>query len=269
MRCIFSQADPLPQGVEGEAMGIKSTPEEEHAYSQRTMGCPCPAMSAMINHSYLKPCDDEDSLPFFQVVQALRKCYNFSFPFAFIFVLATNVRLGTILTWRFTLKQIKKHGVIEHDASISRYNSSEGDYLNPQGELVDNFIDGIHYPPGLESAEKMITLEDFAKKRVELEDRLTSFLFLQPKFWIHLLGIGEAAMTLRAFADKSSPLYARDMCVRADWLRIWLKEERFPLELGWENRRDGYKITLFGIFRTIWKLYRATNAIKNEKSINQ
>ena len=242
-------------------MGIKSTPEEEHGYCQRTMGCPCPAIAAMINHSYLKPHDDEDPLPFFQLVKALRTCYNLSFPFAFLFVLAANLRLGTIRSGGFALKHLKKHGVIEHDASITRYNASEGDSLNPQCELVDKFIDGIYYPPGQDSAENMITLEDFAKKRVELEDRLTTFLPQQPKFRIHLLGIGEAALALQAFADKSSPLYAREICARADWLRIWYKEERFPLELGWENRRHGYKITLFGLIRTVRKLIKATKAI--------
>ncbi|KAA1129954.1 hypothetical protein PGTUg99_010713 [Puccinia graminis f. sp. tritici] len=175
MSRIFSEADPLLRSGADEAVGIKSTPEEEHAYSRRMMGCPCPAIAAMINHSYLNPRDDEDPLPFFQLVKALRTCYYLSWPFAFLFVLAANLRLGTIRTGGFTLKHLKKHGLIEHDASITRYNASEGDYLDPQCELVDEFIDGIHYPAGLDEAKKMITLEDFAKKRVELEDRLTSF----------------------------------------------------------------------------------------------
>ncbi|KAA1064539.1 hypothetical protein PGT21_007091 [Puccinia graminis f. sp. tritici] len=265
MSRIFSEADPLLRSGADEAVGIKSTPEEEHAYSRRMMGCPCPAIAAMINHSYLNPRDDEDPLPFFQLVKALRTCYNLSWPFAFLFVLAANLRLGTIRTGGFTLKHLKKHGLIEHDASITRYNASEGDYLDPQCELVDEFIDGIHYPAGLDEAKKMITLGDFAKKRVELEDRLTSFLPQQPKFRIHLLGIGEAALALQAFADKSSPLYTREICARADWLRIWYKEERFPLELGWENRRDGYKITLIGLIRTARKLLKKTKAIEDEK----
>ncbi|KAA1118368.1 hypothetical protein PGTUg99_000053 [Puccinia graminis f. sp. tritici] len=178
MSRIFSEADPLLRSGADEAVGIKSTPEEEHAYSRRMMGCPCPAIAAMINHSYLNPRDDEDPLPFFQLVKAL-----------------------------------------QHDASITRYNASEGDYLDHQCELVDEFIDGIHYPAGLDEAKKMITLEICKEER-----------------------IGEAALALQAFADKSSPLYTREICARADWLRIWYKEERFPLELGWENRRDGYKI---------------------------
>jgi len=142
---------------------------------------------------------------------------------------------------------------------------SEGDCLHPQSELVDEFIDGIDFPPGLEEWQKMITLDDYAKKRIELEDRLTSFLPQQPKFRIHLLGIGEASLALQAFADKSSPLYAREICARADWLRIWYKEERFPWELGWENRRAGYKITLTWLIRTATKLLNRTKELEKEK----
>lgn len=36
----------------------------------------------------------------------------------------------------------------------------------------------------------MITLNDYAKKRIELEDKLTSFLPQQPKFRIHLASSG-------------------------------------------------------------------------------
>ncbi|KAI7943137.1 hypothetical protein MJO29_012981 [Puccinia striiformis f. sp. tritici] len=218
MSHTLSEVDPLLPRGDDEAIGIKLTPEEEHAYSRRLLGCPCPAIAAMINHSYLNPRDDEDPLPFCQLVKVLRTCYHLSFPFAFLFVLLANLRLGTLRTGGFTLKHLKTHGVIEHDASIC----SEGDALNPQSELVDQFIDGINYPPGLDEAKKMVNLNDFAKKRIALEDRLTSFLPQQPKSRIHLLGIGEASLALLTFADKSSPLYANDMCARADWLRIWL-----------------------------------------------
>ncbi|KAH9441650.1 hypothetical protein Pst134EA_032733 [Puccinia striiformis f. sp. tritici] len=212
--------------------GIKLTPEEEHAYSRRPLGCPCPAIAAMINHSYLNPRDDEDPLPFCQLVK-----------------------------------------VLQHDASICRYDSSEGDALNPQSELVDQFIDGINYPPGLDEAKKMVNLNDFAKKRIALEDRLTSSFhnnrnpaFIWQASCFTLLGIGEASLALLTFADKSSPLYANDMCARADWLRIWYKEERFPLELGWENRRSGYKITLTKLIKTAIKLIRRTKSIEDSRS---
>jgi len=244
---------------------MKLTPKEEHAYSRRRMGCPCPAIAAMINHSYLNPRDNEDPLPMFKLIMALRTCYNLSFPFAILFVLAANLRFGTIRSGGFTIKHLQKHGVIEHDASITRHNHSEGDCLHPQSELVDEFIDGIDFPPGLEEWQKMITLDDYAKKRIELEDRLTSFLPQQPKFRIHLLGIGEASLALQAFADKSSPLYAREICARADWLRIWYKEERFPWELGWENRRAGYKITLTWLIRTATKLLNRTKELEKAK----
>ncbi|PLW22509.1 hypothetical protein PCANC_18606 [Puccinia coronata f. sp. avenae] len=265
MSPICSEVDPLLPSGGNEAVGITSTPEEEHSYSRRMMGCPCPAIAAMINHSYLNPRDDEDPISMYKLIKALRTCYHLSFPFAILFVLAANLRLGTIRSGGFTLKHLKKHGVIEHDASITRYNESEGDNLNPQCGLVDEFIDGIKFPPGIKEAEKMVTLDDYARKRIELEDKLTSFLPQQPKFRIHLLGIGEASLALQVFADKTSPVYARGLCARADWLRIWYKEERFPLELGWENHRPGYKITLIGLIRTVRKLLQRTKELEDGK----
>lgn len=221
------------------------------------MGCPCPAIATMINHSCLTPLDENDPIPFFQLVKALRTCYNLSLPFAFLFVLAANLRLGTIRTGGLSIKHLQKHGVIEHDASITRYNANEGDHLNPQNELIDQFIDGIHHPPKLDDDEKMITLQDFANKKMELEDKLTTFLPQQPKSRIHLLGIGESSLALLAFEDKSSPLAKNEICARAQWLRIWFKEERFPWELGWENQRPEYKITLCRLLRTALKFSKA------------
>jgi hypothetical protein len=73
--------------------------------------------------------------------------------------------------------------------------NSEGDNLNPQCGLVDEFIDGIKFPPGIKEAEKMVTLDDYARKRIELEDKLTSFLPQQPKFRIHLASISVRRQT--------------------------------------------------------------------------
>lgn len=252
----ISETDPLLLQCETREASLESFAGATHEYRQRRMGCPCPAISAMINHSYLYPRDDDDLLPFLTLVKALRHCYNLSFPFAFCFVLLANLRLGTLRSGGFSLKHLKKHGLIEHDASISRFDANEGDYLNPQSELIAEFLDGINYPPGLSDCEKMVTLEDYARKRTELENKITSYLPQQPKYRIHLLGIGEAALALHAFADKDSPVYLKGICARSQWLKIWYNEERFPLELGWKNKRPGYKITLFSFFRTARKLFR-------------
>ncbi|KNZ55973.1 hypothetical protein VP01_252g5 [Puccinia sorghi] len=283
-----SEADPLLPSGEDEVGRMKSTPEEKHAYSRRVMGCPCPAIATMINHSYLQVI--KDPLPMFKLVMVLRTCYNLSFPFAILFVLAANLRLGTIRSGGFTIKHLKKHGVIEHDASISRYNQSEGDYLNPQGELVDEFIDGIDFPPGIEEWQKMITLNDYAKKRIELEDKLTSFLPQQPKFRIHLASSGLLSrqkktprIKQRQLINDSFPLITPISweSVRRPWLSKLLRtkarlctqeksvreltEERFPWELGWENRRPGYKITLTWLISTVRQLLKRTKELEKAK----
>jgi hypothetical protein len=64
----------------------------------------------------------------YKLIKALRTCYHLSFPFAILFVLAANLRLGTIRSGGFTLKHLKKHGVIEHDASITRYNERSREF---------------------------------------------------------------------------------------------------------------------------------------------
>lgn len=68
--------------------------------------------------------------------------------------------------------------------------SREGDALNPDPELVSEFLDSIHYPTHVVEANKMVTLEDFARRRVMLESRLTQYPPHQPKMAVHVVSQG-------------------------------------------------------------------------------
>ncbi|MBW0538388.1 hypothetical protein O181_078103 [Austropuccinia psidii MF-1] len=247
-------------GFEGE---IKPGPDAKHPYYRRLMGCPCPAIATMINHSYLNPQDDKEKLPFMAFVQALRDCYNFSLPFAFLFVFLANLRLGTLRQGGFSLEALKNHGVLEHDASITRYDEQDGDHLGPQPELIDEFLKSSNHLTNLEEGPKMVTLHDYAEKRVQLERKITSYLPTQPKYRVRLLGVGEAALALLAFREKNSALTGNEVCAREEWLRVWYHEERLPVELGWKNRRSGHKMGIVGFGRICHQIHKRMKMIES------
>lgn len=77
------------------------------------------------------PKDSKEHLSWYQLIHGMMSCYNLSFPFAFLFVLLVNLKLKTFLG--FSVDDLKPHGVIEHDASLSRHDAAYVEIQNTQG----------------------------------------------------------------------------------------------------------------------------------------
>ncbi|KAG0149651.1 hypothetical protein CROQUDRAFT_88996 [Cronartium quercuum f. sp. fusiforme G11] len=225
-------------------------PDPRHPYCRRKLGSPCPAISAMINHSYLKPKDEKDDISICQLARAMVECYNLTWNFAIIFSILGTFALGR---WTgFNIIELGVHGKVEHDASISRFNASEGDALNPNSALVEDFLNNVNSSTlnekgnQINQSSNLVTLEDFARQKVKLESRLKRFLPSQPKSTINFLGRGESCLALLAnsYVDKS--IANHPISTRSDWLRVWFTDERLPVELGWRkpNEKIGLRNTL-------------------------
>lgn len=77
----------------------------------------------------------------------------------------------------------------------------KGDALNPDPRLIDEFLNQIHHPvksnPMIQKPisnddqemkiEKTITLSDFAKTKLEMENRLTSYPVSQSKAMVNFV----------------------------------------------------------------------------------
>ncbi|KAI9609142.1 hypothetical protein KEM48_003063 [Puccinia striiformis f. sp. tritici PST-130] len=195
------------------------------------LGCPCPAIATMINHSYLKVEDSKQKIPIHKLMIAMVECYNLSWTFAVVFAIVGNLRLRKI--FGFSIEELGTHGKIEHDASMTRFDVK------------------LHYR--LEEWYSHIT--GFAREKVLLESRIKNYEF-QSKTEVNFLGRGESCLALLAHrhVGTGSDSYKAgnrkpsvEIAANAHWLRTWFSEERLPVELGW--KKPSSKITLFGTLR--------------------
>ncbi|EGG02984.1 uncharacterized protein MELLADRAFT_109753 [Melampsora larici-populina 98AG31] len=173
MRDTYDEEKGGEEIEEKKKLEVQNGPDPKHPYVRRRLGCPCPALATMINHSYI-------------------------------------------------IDMLKTHGVLEHDASISRWDAGEGDALNPDPQLVSNFLDSIDYPDHVAQQDKMITLDDYALRRSILEKDIIDNRPHQSMTKLHMLGIGEAVLAVKVFEDQRSILAAEPaICARSEWLREW------------------------------------------------
>lgn len=86
---------------------------------------PCPGLNTLANHGIIPRDGKNLNVPI--LVKALGETYNLS---AEISTVIANGGLKTSsnpASGNFTLEDLTKHGLIEHDASLSRKDASEGD----------------------------------------------------------------------------------------------------------------------------------------------
>ncbi|KAI8454048.1 hypothetical protein BY996DRAFT_4582397 [Phakopsora pachyrhizi] len=210
---------------------------------------------------YRNPIDTQDPIPWLQMIKALIECYNFSCIFAILFVFAANLRFRTLKG--FNIQHLAKHGLIEHDASISRYDLHEGDNLNPQSERIEEFFNSIPYPKYITKNQKMVNLSDYAKRKIALEKNIISYPPQQSKAHVRFLGIGESVLALQAFEDNDMVLPGRKLKARQEWLGVWYHEERLPVELGWRAKKSCRKMT---ILHTILNYFRLSKEMKKQEN---
>src|SRR6202012_4375155 len=101
---------------------------------------------------------------------ALETVYNFTTSLAATLVysgkLLTSNTTAQTLTPTIDLDDLDKHGGLEHDASLTRHDYSEGDQVTFQPELFDALL--------ADSDSEYLTVESLAKSRVRREDYAAS-----------------------------------------------------------------------------------------------
>ncbi|KAI8458116.1 hypothetical protein BY996DRAFT_6411145 [Phakopsora pachyrhizi] len=177
-------------------------------YQHRPLGCPCPGISILINHCYLNPIDENDPIKYSEIVDGLIKCFNLTKSHALLLSLSATKICG--LKGALTIAQLGSHGMIEHDASITRFNHSDGDSLNPSPKLINEFLSGLLNPT-------QATLMDYAIKLSTLRSSCLETMNSKLKF----LSGGEVGLTISIFGDGCNT-------VTSEALRSILLEEKLP-----------------------------------------
>jgi hypothetical protein len=207
---------------------------------------PCPALNTLANHGYL-PRHGHDIKPH-QFIKAIQEGYNISYPLA---AFLTWGSFTLLQQWRkVSLKDLARHGCVEHDASLVHDDVVEGQEYAPiavDDEFMRLFIEDSEDGAGL-------TAEDIAKARFRRESACA-----QPLDSVHAeIARGEMGIVLGLFGVEVGD---RREEIPIQWLTEWWTYERIPS--GWQKPRKPV-----GLIQTIIRgraIARHMNALRGAR----
>ncbi|KAJ6460551.1 Cloroperoxidase, partial [Mycena sanguinolenta] len=178
---------------------------------------PCPGLNTLANHGYLPRTGKNITIP--MILDAASNAYNMDaspiLPAAKFGLLSGDELVS------LSLDALRLHGLIEHDASISRGNVAFGDNLAFNETLFTVLADanpGVDYYNAMSAGQVMhARLAD----SVARNPNVTS----TPKELI--LRSGESAFYLSVMGDPLTGV------AKKEFVQIFFREERLPIAEGW------------------------------------
>ncbi|KAF9265234.1 Cloroperoxidase [Marasmius fiardii PR-910] len=182
---------------------------------------PCPGLNTLANHGFLPRNGKNISIP--MIIQAGHDGYHFE---ADILTIAAKVGLLTSpddQPTTLSLNDLKAHGVLEHDASLSRQDFALGDNVHFNETLFSTLTNSN---PGYDvynitSAGQVqrARLADSVQNNPNITNTDTT-LFIRS---------AESAFYLSAMGDPIKGVAPKN------FVQIFFREERMPIEEGWKR----------------------------------
>jgi len=179
---------------------------------------PCPMLNTLANHNILPHDGKSITLPL--TIAALAQGVNFTpelATFLFNFAQTTNPNSSAM---SFDLDHLGRHGILEHDASLSRTDS----FLDPS----DEFNAEIFNETTSHWTSETINLSIAASSRLA---RAETSVKTNPVFTFNGLSLGfaygEVAAYLLVFGDRIAGTAPRNL------VTSFFENERLPTDIGW------------------------------------
>jgi hypothetical protein len=205
---------------------------------------PCPVLNALANHHILP--HDGRGITKEKAVQAITTALNVDFQIA-VFLVGTAIKEFEKDQQRkdiqtFSLDELNKHGLIEHDVSLSRNDAALGDNhtFDPTifNTFINNFGDATETSFASASAARYSRVVA-ARYEHELENK--GFMYALKQY---VLSYGETGLLLAVLGDPKEgkvPLeYLKVLfrkwflnCLEGSKLTAIIGEERLPYNEGW------------------------------------
>ncbi|KAG9524061.1 Cloroperoxidase, partial [Aureobasidium melanogenum] len=213
---------------------------------------PCPMMNTLANHGYVPR--NGDNITKENAIRGLKEALNFDAALASLMweqaIIANPEPNATF----FTLRQLNRHNVLEHDASLSRMDAYYGNnhIFNPEvfATTTRHWIN------------ETLTAEMLANSKLArmIESRAFnptySFTETNEQF-----SLGEVAAPIIAFGDIAAVTVDRELVV------YLFEHERLPFELGWQRKNE--TVTLQDILNSVEAIKNATSLLTTEASSKQ
>ncbi|KAK3995001.1 putative aromatic peroxygenase [Cladorrhinum sp. PSN332] len=209
---------------------------------------PCPMVNALANHGYL-PRDGKD-ISLAALIKGAKDGINLA-PDATILVGLKALQASSTGNWlSFHLDDLNKHGVIEHDGSLSRQDARLGNNHAFSPEIWATVA--AHF------TEDKIPIETAALAR---KDRLESARESNPEIELTpdavRFSFVETALYQIVFGEGTSGN------ARTEWVKTLFQEERLPFEEGF--KRSDKLLTIAGILEIQGKVKAATEKLQEPK----
>ncbi|RKU41834.1 hypothetical protein DL546_004730 [Coniochaeta pulveracea] len=205
---------------------------------------PCPMMNTLANHGYLP--HNGRNITKDVVISAMGGALNFDAALAsLMFDQAIHINPEPNATW-FTLDQLNVHGILEHDASLSRSDAFFGNNHVFNQTVFDEtrrfWTSSVLDPNQLANSKiaRQISSKAF--------NPTYTFTSSTEQF-----SLGEVAAPVIAFGDVFTGAVNRDL------VEYFFVHERLPTELGWSRKTS--VVTLNDILRVKDMIHNATSLI--------
>ncbi|KAH8898024.1 Cloroperoxidase [Thozetella sp. PMI_491] len=208
---------------------------------------PCPMLNTLANHGFLprsgKDITENDT------VQALGTGLNIDAALAkSLHSAAVRTNPDTNAT-TFSLDNLSRHNILEHDASLSRTDAIFGD-PQPFNETVFNQTRSFW-------TDETITVQMAADAR---SARIKTSMETNPNFTMSNVGkafsLGESAAYILAFGDKDAGTSNRS------FVEFMFLKEQLPYELGWTKGQNIF--TSADLANMMQRITNATSAVSPE-----
>ncbi|KAL4957587.1 Chloroperoxidase [Aspergillus filifer] len=216
---LLGSAAAFPQYLERRE---KWEPQEWKAPEPDDSRGPCPGLNTLANHGYLPRNGKGITLDILE--DGMLNGFNIEHGDAILlFFQAIRTSPDFPLTDRFDLADLGRHGILEHDISLSRSDAYFGD-PNPFNETV--WAETLSY-----FTTPMISVQQLAAARM---GRLETSKKTNPEFELSMLADGfswgECASFFEIMADGTTGTVDRK------FIDYWFRHERMPTEIGWQRR---------------------------------
>ncbi|KAM0338179.1 hypothetical protein ACHAPU_011429 [Fusarium lateritium] len=200
---------------------------------------PCPMLNAVTNHGYLPRNGLNISLD--DLIVAFTDVVNLD-PAATTLVGSKALKTGDGVT--FNLDDLKMHGVLEHDGSLSRADTYSGD--------ASSFNETIWKQTSSHFNESTISIQTAAIARKE---RLSAAAAANPEFDLPAaqvqISLIETALYLSVFGNTDNGN------ANTQWVKTLFEHERLPYEEGFKRSEE--VITASGILGIVGKVAAASS----------
>ncbi|KAM7196868.1 Cloroperoxidase [Naviculisporaceae sp. PSN 640] len=185
---------------------------------------PCPMLNTLANHNYIPHNGRNVSID--QIVAGIDKALNIEPAGVRPIAELASTTSTTGVPGTMNLNDLGKHGVIEHDSSLSRKDTALGDNIAFDAQVFDPVAETLF-------ASEKISITTAAQAR---RQRIAAAAAANPQFNFTAREDGasalESALYLAVFGN------GVEGDARSDWVEVFFREERLPYREGFRRSKE-------------------------------